>query len=105
MSLLRISLLSSVLIMAPPIAIDIQSVTDTQVATITGPFSINGVSARRAKAPQIDGGLVAHASSEMFKGPVCCCFSALLQSYLVLRLLRGTVNLNPKDGTVSDSHV
>ncbi|MCJ1477539.1 Aromatic/aminoadipate aminotransferase 1 [Lambiella insularis] len=55
--------------MAPPTAIDIQSVTDTQVATISGPLSINGVSARRAKAPQIDGGLVARASSEMFKGP------------------------------------
>ena len=56
--------------MAPPIAIDLQSVSDTQVATISGPLSVNGVSARRNKAPKMDGGLVAASSSEMFKGPV-----------------------------------
>ena len=55
--------------MAPPSAIDAQSVTDTQTATLSGPLSINGVSARRAKAPQISGGIAAHASSDMFKSP------------------------------------
>ncbi|MCJ1378163.1 Aromatic/aminoadipate aminotransferase 1 [Xylographa soralifera] len=55
--------------MAPPTAIDLQSVTDTQVATISGPLSVNGVPARRNKAPKMDGGLVAASSSEMFKGP------------------------------------
>ena len=56
--------------MVPPTAIDLQSVTDTQVAMISGPLSVNGVSARRNKAPKMDGGLVAASSSEMFKGPV-----------------------------------
>lgn len=56
--------------MAPPTAIDLQSVSDTQTATFLGPLSVNGVPARRAKAPQISGGIAAHASSDMFKSPV-----------------------------------
>ena len=56
--------------MAPPSAIDVQSVSDNQVATFAGPLSVNGVYGRRAKAPKMSGGLAAHASSDMFKSPV-----------------------------------
>ena len=56
--------------MAPPSAIDAQSVTDTQAATLSGPLSINGVHTRRAKAPKMPGGVAPHASSDMFKSPV-----------------------------------
>ena len=48
-----------------------QSVTDTQTPTISGPLSVNGVAARRSKAPKMPGGIAAHASSDMFKGPDC----------------------------------
>jgi len=43
--------------------------TDTQVATITSRFSVNGVPARRSTAPKISGALAPSASSDMFKGP------------------------------------
>lgn len=56
--------------MAPPSAIDVQSVTDTQIVTISTPLSVNGVPTRRAKAPRIPPGIAAHASSDMFKSPV-----------------------------------
>ena len=56
--------------MAPPSATDIPSVSDTQVATFSGPLSVNGVSTRRAKAPKMFGGIAAHASSDMFKSVV-----------------------------------
>ena len=46
-----------------------QSVTDTQAPTVSGPLSVNGVAARRAKAPKMPGGIAAHASSDMFKSP------------------------------------
>ena len=55
--------------MAPPTAIDMPATSDTQVATITGPLSVNGVAARRAKGTKISGVVVEHSSSEMFKGP------------------------------------
>ncbi|MCJ1482406.1 Aromatic/aminoadipate aminotransferase 1 [Schaereria dolodes] len=53
--------------MAPPSAIDI--VSDTNIPTFSGPLDVNGVPARRAKAPKMSGGLAAYASSDMFKGP------------------------------------
>ena len=56
--------------MAPPTAIDLQSISDTQTATFSGPLSVNGVPARRAKNPKVSGGIAAHASSDMFKSPV-----------------------------------
>jgi aromatic amino acid aminotransferase I len=55
--------------MTPPIALDTQSLSDTQLATFSGPLSVNGVPARRAKAPKISGGIAPHASSDMFKSP------------------------------------
>jgi len=48
---------------APP------STEDTAASTIlTDRFSINGVTSRRAKAPQLGGTIAVHASSDMFKG-------------------------------------
>jgi hypothetical protein len=47
--------------MAPPsaISIDIESVTDTQAVVLPDPLTVNGVTARRAKA-----------TSDFFKGAV-----------------------------------
>ena len=56
--------------MAPLMATDIQSTMDTQIATFSDGLSVNGVAARRSKAPKMVGGIAAHASSDMFKGPV-----------------------------------
>ena len=61
--------------MTPPAATNTnrlisQGITDTQIATIkTDRLSINGVSARRSKAPPLSGGVAAHTSSDMFKSP------------------------------------
>ena len=56
--------------MAPPMADDLKATMDTQTATLSDRLSVNGVMARRSKAPRISGGIAAHASSDMFKGPV-----------------------------------
>ena len=56
--------------MVPPTALDVQSTTDTQIATFSDKLSVNGVPARRSKAPRISGGVAAHASSDMFKSSV-----------------------------------
>lgn len=56
--------------MVPPTALEVQSTTDTQIATFSDKLSVNGVTARRSKAPRIGGGIAAHASSDMFKSPV-----------------------------------
>lgn len=56
--------------MVPPTALDVQSTMDTQIATFSDKLSVNGVAARRSKAPAIGGGVAAHASSEMFKSSV-----------------------------------
>lgn len=55
--------------MVPPSALDVRSTTDTQIATFSDKLSVNGVAARRSKAPRIAGGIAAHASSDMFKSP------------------------------------
>ena len=56
--------------MVPPTALDVQAATDTQIATFSDKLSVNGVAARRSKAPPISGSIAAHASSDMFKSPV-----------------------------------
>jgi hypothetical protein len=56
--------------MSPPTAVEPPSVVDTQIATLFGPLSINGIPSRRAKAPKLNGGLAAVTSSDMFKSPV-----------------------------------
>lgn len=56
--------------MAPPTAIDTNAYEDTTSNTMPDRLTIAGVSARRAKAPKISGGIATYAGSEMFKGPV-----------------------------------
>ena len=59
--------------MAPPSAIEVpepQAISDTQTVTFADRLSVDGVSARRSKAPKMNGGIAAHASSDMFKSPV-----------------------------------
>ena len=58
--------------MAPPaaIAVDLSGSADTSAPVFIEKLSINGVTARRAKAPQLSKVVAAHASSDMFKGPV-----------------------------------
>ncbi|KAL8776794.1 MAG: hypothetical protein Q9213_008131 [Squamulea squamosa] len=55
--------------MPPPSAFDVEAATDTQAATFIERLSINGVSARRSKAPAVSTGLATYASSDMFKSP------------------------------------
>lgn len=55
--------------MVPPTALDVQSTTDAQIATFSDKLSVNGVPARRSKAPRMPGGIAAHCSSDMFKTP------------------------------------
>ncbi|KAL8700648.1 MAG: hypothetical protein Q9201_005334 [Fulgogasparrea decipioides] len=55
--------------MPPPSAIDVEAETDTQAATFVERLSINGIRARRSKAPAVSTALATFASSEMFKGP------------------------------------
>ena len=63
--------------MLPPTALEVQSTTDTQIATFFDKLSVNGVAARRSKAPKIGGGIAAHASSDMFKSSVRICNPAV----------------------------
>ena len=56
--------------MVPPAALDVLGTTDKQITTFSDKLSINGIPARRSKTPKISGGIAAHASSDMFKGPV-----------------------------------
>ncbi|KAI9879971.1 MAG: Aromatic/aminoadipate aminotransferase 1, partial [Pleopsidium flavum] len=56
--------------MAPPTAIDVDGFIDTTSNIMSEPLTISGVSARRAKAPKILGGIATYAASDMFKGPV-----------------------------------
>jgi aromatic amino acid aminotransferase I / 2-aminoadipate transaminase len=56
--------------MAPPTAVGIESVTDTQAIVLPDPLTVNGVSARRAKAGQLVAGTAAFTCSDFFKSPV-----------------------------------
>ncbi|KAL8640091.1 MAG: hypothetical protein Q9228_002949 [Teloschistes exilis] len=57
--------------MAPPSALEVEALTDTQAATLVESLGINGVKARRNKAPPVSIAVATYASSEMFKGPSC----------------------------------
>ncbi len=59
--------------MAPPSAIGIEGVSDTQGLAIPDPLTVNGLSAHRAKAPKLVAGVAAWSSSDMFKTLVCKC--------------------------------
>ena len=55
--------------MPPPSAVEVPAASDTQAATFVSRVDINGVQARRGKAPKLAPGVAPHASSDMFKGP------------------------------------
>ena len=57
--------------MAPLSPIDLGGISDTQTATFadSAKLSVNGIPARRKQAAPMSGGIAAHCSSEMFKGP------------------------------------
>lgn len=55
--------------MSPPIAIDVEGVTDTQAILIPDPI-IDQITARRIKAGKFVAGPAASSSSDVFKGPV-----------------------------------
>ena len=46
-----------------------QGATDRNGATLHSDLTVNGVSARRSKAPKLVGGIAAYTSSDMYKGP------------------------------------
>ncbi|KAI9735656.1 MAG: Aromatic/aminoadipate aminotransferase 1 [Cirrosporium novae-zelandiae] len=54
--------------MAPPSAIDIVPVTDTESIIIEKPLSVGNVAARRAKAAALNTAVAPFANSDMFKG-------------------------------------
>ncbi|KAI4205622.1 MAG: hypothetical protein LQ346_001406 [Caloplaca aetnensis] len=55
--------------MSPPSAIDVGAATDTEAAIVVERLSINGVKARRSKAPPVSSAIAASGSSDMFKSP------------------------------------
>ncbi|KAM0129988.1 hypothetical protein ACHAO1_008140 [Botrytis cinerea] len=55
--------------MAPPTAIDIEGVVDTESIVLPDPLTVNGVSARRAKAGKFVAGVAAFTTSDHFKNP------------------------------------
>jgi aromatic amino acid aminotransferase I / 2-aminoadipate transaminase len=54
--------------MAPPSPLEPVGLTDTQIAAFQGPLSINGVMARRQKAPNLPTAVAAFVTSDMYKG-------------------------------------
>lgn len=71
--------------MAPPSAIDIEAVRDTEAIVLPKPLTVNGVSARRLKAGKLVAGTAAYSDSDFFKGPV----SFILPSMYLLLTLAG----------------
>lgn len=67
--------------MPPPSAIDVQAATDTEAVTFIDGLSINGVSARRNRAPPVSTGLATYASSDMFSK---CCIQVTLPQPLLI---------------------
>ncbi|KAE8442700.1 hypothetical protein EG329_002945 [Mollisiaceae sp. DMI_Dod_QoI] len=55
--------------MAPPSAIDIRGVTDTEAVATLEPLTINGIASRRLKAGELIAGTAAATSSAFFKSP------------------------------------
>ncbi|KAB8303389.1 hypothetical protein EYC80_004818 [Monilinia laxa] len=55
--------------MSPPTAIGVEGVIDTEPVIIPDPLTVNGVSARRAKAGQFSAGVAAFTTSDHFKSP------------------------------------
>ena len=66
--------------MAPPTAIEIEGVRDTEGIAIPNPLTLNGLSARRAKAGKLVAGTAAYTDSDYFKDSVS---KTLLQAITV----------------------
>ena len=60
--------------MAPPSAIDIRGLTDTEALIYPDPLTVNEVTERRAKAGKLIAGVAAGTSSDLFKTKVCAAF-------------------------------
>lgn len=60
--------------MAPPSAIDIRGLTDTEAFIYPNPMTVNEVAERRAKAGKLIAGVAAGTSSDNFKCKVCATF-------------------------------
>jgi hypothetical protein len=60
--------------MAPPSAIDIRGLTDTEALIYPNPLTVNEVTERRAKAGKLIAGVAAGTSSDLFKSKVCAKF-------------------------------
>jgi len=86
--------------MAPPTAIDIEGVTDTQAIVLPDPLTVNGVSARRAKAGKFSYGTAAFTSSDFFKSPVSPSLASFPPS---TNPLRHPKSQRPRGGIVSPS--
>jgi aromatic amino acid aminotransferase I len=56
--------------MAPPIAIDVVGVSDTEGVVLPTPLTVNGIAELRAKAGKLIAGTAAWTSSEFFKSSV-----------------------------------
>jgi aromatic amino acid aminotransferase I len=56
--------------MAPPSAMNIEAVTDTQAIAIPEALTPKGVHVRRAKSGRLIAGTAAHTTSDFFKSPV-----------------------------------
>ncbi|CAG8974252.1 hypothetical protein HYALB_00009741 [Hymenoscyphus albidus] len=55
--------------MAPPYAIGIEAVTDTQAISVTEPLTAESVAARREKSAKFVGGTAAYTTSDFYKNP------------------------------------
>lgn len=62
--------------MAPPSAIDIRGLTDTEAVIYPDPLTVSEVAERRAKAGKLIAGVAAGTSSDLFKSKVCATFSS-----------------------------
>jgi aromatic amino acid aminotransferase I / 2-aminoadipate transaminase len=56
--------------MAPPAAIEVEGVRDTEGIPLPDPLTVNGIPSRRAKVGKLVAGTAAFTSSDYFKSPV-----------------------------------
>lgn len=57
--------------MAPPIALDVEGITDISGKTFPDPLTINDVSKKRAQESKLVAGVAAYTSADLFKIKVC----------------------------------
>lgn len=56
--------------MAPPIAIGVEGISDTEGTVFADPLTVSKISAQRVKAGKLVAGTAAWTSSDLFKSPV-----------------------------------